>query len=437
MAIRGTDTSSAQPYREGWHERAVFELSHARHGVRVGAGIAAAVVAIGLGVGLLVVFPEWARQQVEPWMLLGVALVLLGAVAGAVRLASGPAVALCVESDLASLITRSGATLARCTIDELSPEPVTCQLSTIAIPALVLRFPGRRALTVGVNWPEERLPWRSGTERRGEPTHLVDTALWLPLLAELRLADAFAHPEQVTAAPQPPAALASRSVWRRYAAWSPAAIPIVVLLIGVAWPGMAEPSPDCWAAARCCLAMANGQPPVSAEPLRACTALALGDEERCPGLLSEAQQQAAAAGISCDDSVVERYESFEWSEQARSVPGPHGQWSPEPRYPRVSCHDAALALARAVKQAQPGKWLVIRPMALMVQAITLEDPNAILYCDGYPLPVAEPQMASERSPMVEATGPHAVLLRPRPDGRFQVGQYCLGCNSVGKEPTRR
>jgi hypothetical protein len=118
------------------------------------------------------------------------------------------------------------------------------------------------------------------------------------------------------------------------------------------------------------------------------------------------------------------------------VPGPRQDREGELEYPRVSCREAARRLAETVAAGQPGPLVVLRTDRLMTQAVSLDDPNAFIYCDGYPLPVVKPKQASPESPIVESSGPHAVLLRPQPNGRFDLLQYCLRCNRVGSETHR-
>ncbi|MBU0609946.1 MAG: hypothetical protein KKI08_18825, partial [Armatimonadetes bacterium] len=178
----------------------------------------------------------------------------------------------------------------------------------------------------------------------------------------------------------------------------------------------------------------NTAPPVVAASLTPCVAIATRPEESCGEQLAAARHEAVQAEVRCDSSLVERFERYRWTEQASTVhtaaaqPGPRRQ-----KYPRVSCQQAAERLQQAVAKQQDGPWIVLRPLELTIVALSLEDPEALLYCDGFPLPAIEPQQANPQGPIVYQGGPHAVLVRPERSGRFRVRMYCLGCNAVGGE----
>jgi len=161
--------------------------------------------------------------------------------------------------------------------------------------------------------------------------------------------------------------------------------------------------------------------------------VAAGPEPGCSEVLSEAHQ----SGVVCDASPVGSYESYHWTMQASADHTAPDQRAPLVQmYPRVSCQKAASLLTDAVRDQKDGDWVAVRPLDLMIVALRLDDPAAVVYCDGYPLPVVAPKQAHPTKPIRFAKGPHAVLMRPLKSGRFRVAQYCLGCNRVGKEPKR-
>lgn len=424
-------------YRHFFHRPAWFVLKHARYGWSVGAGIAGAVVSLGLFGSVLWLRPDIAQREVDPLSLLLVIGTIAAFVAGAVRLVRGPRLALKFEGESLSLMTTANKELARCSVEELSLETLRCSLSGFEHPAVRLALPdhGRR-LVVGVNWPAQQLPWRDDPLPGGEATHLVEVPLWLPLVRRLGLEAELGPAPQPVQEAEPPAELRVPPAWRRYLKLAPYGAPLLIVVALAAWPER-ELAPQCLAAARCCLARVNAQPPVTEKQLRACTSVALSEADRCGSLRARAEQDALAAGSRCDESVVKRYASYDWAKPATEVPGATEPKPPDQRYPRVSCRDAAMKLVDAVDQQAAGDLLVVRPKHLMTQAVSLGDPNAFVYCDGYPLPVAKAKMGSAEAPVVEGPGPHAVLLRPRSDGRFDLLQYCLGCNRVGKEARRQ
>ncbi len=211
------------------------------------------------------------------------------------------------------------------------------------------------------------------------------------------------------------------------------AVPVMVVSVLLDQPKPAPP--DCAQAARCCLAVVNADPPAQRAPLKRCVEVATSAPERCPALLKEARATAEQADLSCEASAVTRYGRYHWTKQASTDHAAPRQRPPGRQlYPRVSCRKAAQLLTDALEQGRDGPWVVLRPLDLMVVAVRLNDPLATLYCDGFPLPATDPKQADPTQPIVYGDGPHAVLVRPERSGRMRVGQYCLGCNRVGKEP---
>lgn len=213
-------------------------------------------------------------------------------------------------------------------------------------------------------------------------------------------------------------------------------IPAILVVVMVASLILDQPKPlhpTCAAALRCCLAAANARPPVTFPTLKRCVKIAIGPESSCSDALSE----ATGAEAPCDASPVREYDRYRWSKQATTAHAASGQRTPHTlKYPRVSCREAATMLAKAAGEKKDGAWVAVRPLDLMIVALRLDDPDAVLYCDGYPLPVVSPQQADGTQPIWYPKGPHAVMMRPLKTGRFRVAQYCLGCNRVGKEPRR-
>ena len=231
------------------------------------------------------------------------------------------------------------------------------------------------------------------------------------------------------AAPPPGAGLPS---WVR---WFPLIfVPLIGIMVVSVLLDQPKPlDPECASALRCCLAAANASPPVAFAPLKRCVKIATGPKASCSDALSE----ASSAEVSCEASPVDGYHSYRWTRQATTKHADPDQRTPRTLiYPRVSCREAALLLARAVKENKDGAWVAVRPLDLMIVALRLDDPAAVLYCDGYPLPAVNPQQASGTKPIWYPKGPHSVLIRPLKTGRFRVAQYCLGCNRVGKETGR-
>ena len=217
-------------------------------------------------------------------------------------------------------------------------------------------------------------------------------------------------------------------------------IPVILVGVMVVSVILDQPkplAPECAAALRCCLATANVSPPVAFPPLKRCVKIATGPAASCSAALSEARGTAQRAGVRCDTSPVRAYDSYRWTEQASTAHAASDQRAPRVQlYPRVSCRKAALRLAKTVKEQKDGAWVAVRPLDLMIVALSLDDPEAVIYCDGYPLPAADPRQADRTKPIWYPKGPHAVMMRPLKSGRFRVAQYCLGCNRVGKEPKR-
>ena len=426
---------SVGPRKPFFRPPALFELGRARYGWSVGAGIGAALVVIGLLMALLWLRPELARRDVDPVSLLVVFGTLGAAVFGAVRLVRGPPLVAAFDGDSLSLRTTSARRLCESAVSDLECEPVQGRLGNFDHPAVRLHMRGYgRRLLIGVNYPLEHLPWRGSRRTAGEPSHWVEPQLWLAFVERLGLAAELGQPAQPFARVEPPSELAETPPWQRYAKLLPFVLPILLLpaLMALSALGTSEPEPECLTAARCCLARLNAAPPVEPAELQACTAVALGDADRCVSLRSHAEQEARAAGTHCDESLVKRYARYDWTAAATELPAGEQRQEPGQQYPRVSCREAAMSETQTA-----GEPLVVRPTHLMTQAVALSDPNATLYCEGYPLPVFEARLASSEAPVVAGPGPHAVLLRPLPSGRFELGQYCLGCNRVGQEPRRR
>lgn len=211
------------------------------------------------------------------------------------------------------------------------------------------------------------------------------------------------------------------------------ALPIMIVSVLLDQPDPLPP--DCAAAARCCLAVVNADPPVQRTPLKRCVELATRPAEQCASVLTEARATAEAADLSCDASPVRNYGSYRWTKQSTTDHTAARQRPPgKLLYPRVSCRKAAELLAEAVEQGRDGPWVAMRPLELMIFAVRLDDPNAVLYCDGFPLPATQPRQADPTQPIVFGSGPHAVLVRPERSGSVRVRQYCLGCNRVSGEP---
>ena len=427
-------TMATVPVKRSFFEPpAFFELEHARYGWTVAAGIGGACVVLGLLVAVLLIHPELGRRQVDALGAFVVMAAIAAGIVAAIRLVRGPRIALVVDGESLSLIQPSGKALTQCAVSDVTQEPVICRMGRLTHAGIRLRLPSYpRTLVVAGNLPIEHLSWSIEASTVGEATHQLPDGLWRALVQRLGSAAGLDSKGRDIEPLEPPREIAFKPAWRRYTKLAPFSLPLVLL------PAMMlfdepEPAPECLAAARCCLARAHLEAPVAAAQLRECTAMAWADADRCAALHTQAAQAARAAGTHCDESLVKRYDRYQWSSQSRAVPGQGEPQDERQRYPRVSCRDAALRLVRAVETQQAGERLVIRPRQLMTQAVSLSDPNATLYCEGYPLPIARPVLAASDAPIVAGPGPHSVLLRPLPSGRFDLLQYCLGCNLVGSE----
>ena len=173
-------------------------------------------------------------------------------------------------------------------------------------------------------------------------------------------------------APPPGAGIPS---WVR---WLPLIfVPLIGIMVVSVLLDQPKPlAPECAAALRCCLAAANVSPPVAIDPLRRCTKMAKGPKSSCSDALSEARR----AGVDCQASPVRQYGSYRWTEQASTKHAAPGQRAPRKElYPRLSCREAASSLARAVREKKDGAWVAARPLDLMIVALRLDDPAAVIY----------------------------------------------------------
>jgi hypothetical protein len=105
-------------------------------------------------------------------------------------------------------------------------------------------------------------------------------------------------------------------------------------------------------------------------------------------------------------------------------------------YPRLSCADARAELDRVARGEASPRAIVLRPTALTVDARDVTGPGTIL-CDGLEFSVVDAQQADPNGPLVFNPGPHAVLVAEQADGTLQVSQYCICCNVVRGERSRR
>ena len=349
----------------------------------------------------------------------------------AVWLARGKVTALLVAHDRVDLVSRWGRVLESAPRAGLAVEPVDAPWQTIKFPAIRLAFPSGRTLVVS-SW-ESPLRWGRAVSQQ-PATHRLRSGLLFPALADaLGFASALDHPDTVSNAPKAPAG-PPRRAFPLPAVTLPLAVAAAVAL-GFLFSPVPEPSAECGEASRCCSARLHGAVPVSAEGVRGCMDLLEAEPERCARVVAEARR---AGPGSCSLDLLEASTSWPWTEAARAVhEGPPGDDPIEARYPRVSCQEAMARLRQAREAGQPGERIVIRPLQVVIRARSAQDPDGVIYCEGFPLPLASAAYGS-REPIVEPTGPHALLVQPLPSGRLAFLSICERCNvTLGEISLRR
>jgi hypothetical protein len=245
------------------------------------------------------------------------------------------------------------------------------------------------------------------------------------------LAGLFDHPEAVSRSPQAPVGSPRRAF----------PLPVVTVPIAIAataalaflFHPLPELSAECLEASRCCSARAHATVPVPLEAVQGCMQVLKEEPSRC----AQIEQQQSAGTSGCRLDLLEASTSWSWTEAARAVPkGPRGVDPVTPKYPRVSCAEAMTRLRRARDVGQPGEWVVLRTGRLVIRATSEHDPDGVIYCEGFPLPIASTPTWS-RELIVEPPGLHALLVQPLPAGRLAFRAICERCNAVLGERSRR
>lgn len=405
----------------------LFALTAAGHGPFY-AGIGAVAVSL-LGLAVASVVFDLTGEHPIPSILAEVVLAASLAVT-AFWFARGKVAALLVAHDRVDLVGRSGQVLQSAPLVAPAAEPVNSPWHTAHFPAIRVAFPDGRTVVVTSWYTPVR--WARFVPQQ-DATHRLRSDRLFPVLADaLGLASALDHPEAAMSAPKAPAG-PPRRAFPLPAVTLPLAAAAAVAL-GFLFRPVPEPSAECVEASRCCSARLHAEVPVATQGIRGCMDLLESAPERCAEVVAEAR---AAGPGACDLDLVDASTSWAWTEEARTVhEGPPGVDPVEAHHPRVSCQEAMARLRQAREAGQAGEAIVIRPLHVVIRARTPRDPQGLVYCEGFPLPLASAATGS-REPIVEPLGPHALLIQPLPAGRFAFLSICERCNVVLGERSRR